>query len=58
LDERGAANRLHQLPESGRLNLPGLQSVLDLRILFKLTPPMGKDLPSYLDEDFYAEASK
>lgn len=58
LDEKGATNRLRQLPEDGRLNLAGLQSVLDLRILFKLAPPMGKDLTAYYDEGFNAAASK
>jgi ABC-type nitrate/sulfonate/bicarbonate transport system substrate-binding protein len=57
IDDSAAANRLRQLPASGRLNLPGLQSVLDLRVLFKLTPTMGKDLASYYDEDYYREAS-
>jgi ABC-type nitrate/sulfonate/bicarbonate transport system substrate-binding protein len=57
IDESAAANRLRQLPADGRLNLPGLQSVLDLRVLFNLTPPMGKDLASYYDENFYREAS-
>ncbi|HLN85423.1 MAG TPA: ABC transporter substrate-binding protein, partial [Candidatus Limnocylindrales bacterium] len=32
LDEKGAARKLAQLPKSGRLNLPGLQCVLDLRV--------------------------
>lgn len=58
LDEKGAAQKLRQLPKSGELNLPGLQSVLDLRVLFKLTPPMGGKLSNYYDENFYAEASK
>jgi len=40
------------------LNLPGLQSVLDLRVQFRLTPPMGKDLAKYYDESLYREASK
>jgi len=57
IDETAAANRLRQLPANGRLNLSGLQSVLDLRVLFQLTPPMGKELPNYYDEDFYREAS-
>ncbi len=58
IDEKAAANRLRQLPKSGRLNLPGLQSVLDLRVQFKLTPPMGQDLANYYDESFYRETSK
>lgn len=57
IDPSAAANRLRQLPPNGRLNLPGLQSVLDLRVLFKLTPTMGNDLASYYDESFYREAS-
>ena len=57
LDETGAARRLAQLPPSGKLNLAGLQSVLDLRIQFRLTPPMGKDLARYYEESFYREVS-
>ena len=57
IDEQATANRLRQSPQSGRLNLPGLQSVLDLRVQFKLLPPMGKDLAKYYDESFYHEAS-
>jgi ABC-type nitrate/sulfonate/bicarbonate transport system substrate-binding protein len=56
LDEKAAANRLRQLPPNGKLNVPGLQTVLDLRVLFKLSPPMGEDLTKYYDESFYAEA--
>lgn len=58
LDEKAAANRLRQLPRGGKLNLPGLQCVLDLRVLFKLMPPMGEKLTAYYDENFYADASK
>jgi ABC-type nitrate/sulfonate/bicarbonate transport system substrate-binding protein len=58
IDEKAAANRLRQLPASGALNLPGLQCVLDLRVQFKLTPPIGKDVKAYYDESFYCEASK
>ena len=58
LDEKAAANRLRQLPAHGDLNLRGLQSVLDLRIRFKLTPPRGEDLTAYYDQTCYAEASQ
>jgi hypothetical protein len=44
------------LPESGQLNLAGLQTVLDLRVQFGLTAAMGKDLARYYDESFYGEA--
>lgn len=57
LDETGAARKLAQLPPSGKLNVPGLQSVLDLRVQFHLTPAMGKDLAKYYDESFYQEAT-
>ena len=56
VDEKGAARKLAQLPSSGKLNFAGLKSVLDLRVQFNLTPPMGKDLPSYYEESFYSQA--
>ena len=56
LDDKGAARKLAQLPASGELNVAGLQSVLDLRVQFGLTPPMGKDLAKYYDEMFYRNA--
>ena len=58
MDEKGAADRLRQLPSNGRLNLAGLQTVLDLRVQFGLTPPMGKDLAKYYDESFYKQTAK
>lgn len=57
IDEQAAANRLGQSPKNAQLNLAGLQSVLDLRVQFKLMPPMGKDLAKYYDQSFYHEAS-
>jgi hypothetical protein len=32
--------------------------VLDLRVLFNLTPPTGKELAVYYDESFYQEAAE
>jgi ABC-type nitrate/sulfonate/bicarbonate transport system substrate-binding protein len=58
IDEKNASNRLRQLPSNGRLNLAGLQTVLDLRVQFGLTPPMGENLPTYYDESFYNQTSK
>lgn len=52
IDESTAANRLRQLPRTGELNLPGLQTVLDLRTQFNLTPPMGSDLRNYCDAQY------
>jgi ABC-type nitrate/sulfonate/bicarbonate transport system substrate-binding protein len=56
LDEAGAARKLAQLPKDAQLNLPGLQTVLDLRVRFGLTPPMGQELSRYFDASFYQEA--
>ena len=58
VDEKGASRKLAQLPASGQLNLAGLQCVLDLRVRFNLTPPMGKVLAKYCDESFYLKASR
>ena len=58
LDDKAAARKLAQLPKSGTLNLPGLQSVLDLRVMFNLTPTMGKHLVSYYEESYYREATQ
>jgi ABC-type nitrate/sulfonate/bicarbonate transport system substrate-binding protein len=55
-DEKGAARKLAQLPPSGQLHLPGLQCVLDLRVMFGLTPLVGENLLKYYDESFYREA--
>jgi ABC-type nitrate/sulfonate/bicarbonate transport system substrate-binding protein len=57
VDQTGAARKLAQLPSDGKLNVAGLQSVLDLRIQFRLIPPRGRELKSYVDESFYREAS-
>jgi ABC-type nitrate/sulfonate/bicarbonate transport system substrate-binding protein len=57
LDDKGAARKLAQSPGDGQLHLAGLQSVLDLRVGFGLTPPMGKDLQRYFDPTFYREAA-
>jgi ABC-type nitrate/sulfonate/bicarbonate transport system substrate-binding protein len=55
LDEKGAERKLAQSPPDGRLNLAGLQSVLDLRVHFGLTPPMGNELKKYFDANPYQE---
>jgi ABC-type nitrate/sulfonate/bicarbonate transport system substrate-binding protein len=57
VDEAGAGRKLAQLPKDGRLNLPGLQTVLDLRVRFGLTPPMGQELARYFDTSFYQEVA-
>jgi ABC-type nitrate/sulfonate/bicarbonate transport system substrate-binding protein len=57
LDEQGAARKLAQSPKHGELNLAGLSTVLDLRVQFGLTPPMGQLLKNYLDASVYKEAA-
>lgn len=57
LDRDAAAARLAQLPPDARLNLSGLQSVLDLRTQFGFTLPIGTDLKRYYDLGFYREAT-
>jgi ABC-type nitrate/sulfonate/bicarbonate transport system substrate-binding protein len=57
LDEKSASRKLAQLPKDGQLNLVGLQTVLDLRVQFGLTPALGNQLKSYFDASFYREAS-
>ncbi|MFQ5851453.1 MAG: ABC transporter substrate-binding protein [Candidatus Binatia bacterium] len=56
LRREAAAGHLTRLPREGGLNLSGLQSVLDLRIQFGLTPPMGPDLTRYYDLSYYQAA--
>ncbi|HJX09675.1 MAG TPA: ABC transporter substrate-binding protein [Candidatus Binatia bacterium] len=57
LDDKSARRKLAQLPANGALNLDGLQTVLGLRVQFRMTPPMGQDLKNYYDPSFYAKAS-
>jgi len=57
LDEKGAQRKLAQSPKDGQLNLTGLQTVLDLRVQFGLTPTLGKELKSYVDASFYQQSS-
>ena len=56
LSHEAAVGHLARLPEDGALDLPGLQSVLDLRVQFGLTPPMGSDLTRYYDLTYYQAA--
>ncbi len=52
-----AAERVAEQSENGSLNLPGLESVLDLRTRFGFTPPMGPALTPYYDLDYYRAAA-
>jgi ABC-type nitrate/sulfonate/bicarbonate transport system substrate-binding protein len=57
LDDKGAARKLAQSPKDGELNLAGLRTVLELRVQFGLTPPMGQLLKNYLDASVYRDAA-
>lgn len=52
-----ALKDLGQIPTHEGLNLAGLKVVLDLRVQFDMTPPMGPDLERYYDLQYY-EAAK
>jgi ABC-type nitrate/sulfonate/bicarbonate transport system substrate-binding protein len=52
-----ARDRLHQLPQDGSFDIPGLQTSLDLRLELGLRPPMGTDLSRYYDASYLLAAS-
>jgi ABC-type nitrate/sulfonate/bicarbonate transport system substrate-binding protein len=56
LSPEAATGRLADLAADGALNLAGLQIVLDVRIQFGLTPPLGPSLASYYDLDYHHAA--
>lgn len=56
LSPKAAAESLDELSSTGALNIPGLESVLDLRTQFGLTPKMGSSISSYYDLDYYRAA--
>ncbi len=58
IDANAASNRLRQLPSTGELNLPGLQTVLDLRVQFNLAPPLSEDLQKFYDAHYYLAATR
>ncbi len=56
LAPQAAAGVIRRVSVSGALNLPGLQSVLDLRTQFGFRLPMGALLERYHDPSYYREA--
>lgn len=52
LHPKQAADNLDELSTTGKLNLPGLQVVLDLRNQFGFKLPKGDKLPVYYDEAY------
>ena len=53
---QAAAGALAQLPKDGSLNVPGLQSVLDLRTQFGFKLPMGTSRERYYDTSYHRAA--
>jgi ABC-type nitrate/sulfonate/bicarbonate transport system substrate-binding protein len=58
MSPQAAAARLAQLPKEGLLDLGGLQSVLDLRLLFNFAPKLGGDLKRYYDLQYHVAARR
>jgi ABC-type nitrate/sulfonate/bicarbonate transport system substrate-binding protein len=56
LNRAAAEQQVVGFSPSGALNLPGLQSVLDLRTQFGFTLPMGTDLARFYDTAYYSLA--
>jgi len=52
LNPKQAAESVDELSTTGKLNLPGLQVVLDLRNQFDFKLPKGDKLPVYYDEAY------
>ena len=52
LNPKQAAENIDELSTTGKLNLPGLQVVLDLRNQFDFKLPKGDKLPVYYDEAY------
>ncbi len=56
LNPRAAADRVAEETANGALNLPGLETVLNLRTQFGFKLPMGTAIAPYYDLDFYRAA--
>ena len=56
INREAAVQRLAQVSPDGAPNVAGLQSVLDLRIQFGYTLPLGADLARFHDLSYYAQA--
>jgi ABC-type nitrate/sulfonate/bicarbonate transport system substrate-binding protein len=57
LNPKSAAESVDELSTSGKLNLPGLQTVLDLRTQFGFKLNKGDKLPAYYDEAYFSAAA-
>jgi ABC-type nitrate/sulfonate/bicarbonate transport system substrate-binding protein len=56
LNPKQAADSVDELSQTGNLNLPGLQVVLDLRTQFGFKLPKGDKLPVYYDAAYFNAA--
>jgi ABC-type nitrate/sulfonate/bicarbonate transport system substrate-binding protein len=56
LPREGAEQQVIGLYPEGRLNLPGLQNVLDLRTQFGFTLPLGAELRRFYDPSYFQAA--
>lgn len=56
MSPKAAAERVSELSGNGSLNLPGLESVLNLRTQFGFKLPMGAAITPYYDLDYYRAA--
>ena len=57
LSPKAAAESVAELSENGLLNLPGLESVLNLQSQFGFKLPMGTAIAPYYDVDYYRTAA-
>jgi ABC-type nitrate/sulfonate/bicarbonate transport system substrate-binding protein len=57
LNPKAAAESVEDLSPSGKLNLPGLETVLKLRNQFGFKLNKGDKLPVYYDADYYSAAA-
>jgi ABC-type nitrate/sulfonate/bicarbonate transport system substrate-binding protein len=56
-DAKGAAVVIDEQSASGAPSVPGLQSILDLRVQFGFKLPMGDSLERYYDLSYFREAA-
>ncbi len=57
LGETQGSRGLDRLPSDMRPDMEGLRQVLELRVQFGLTPPMGGDVERYVDGSFLGEVN-
>ena len=58
MNSKQTAERMDEVSPTGKLNLPGLQVVLDLRNQFGFKLPKGDKLPAYYDSQYIDAANE